>query len=151
MMIADIPPQYLIPAELESTHDRLINWARWSRDRPATHRAFSIEGRFRPEILRGDEEEQRRHATVPVDIRDALLVYRALVPPAFPREFAFTLAAEYIYRFEPRMMTGYLRRHGVRVRDRELRAQVSRAMYAARASIKRHESIPAVAIVEHRM
>ncbi len=120
--------------------NRLVNWARWSRDRPVTHRAFSVEGRFRPEILRGDEEEERRHASHPVDIRDALLVYRAIVPPAFPREFAFALAGEFIFRFEPRIFIGYLRRHGIRVRDRDLHQHVADAVFAAKAAIKRAEN-----------
>ena len=128
-----------IPAEFGATHDRLVNWARWSRDRPATHRAFSAEGRYRPETLRGDVEDERRRPAPPVDVRDALLVYRALMPPAFPREFAFVLAGEYIFRFEPRMFGGYLRRHAVHVRDRHLTKMVAAAVAAAHGALQRHD------------
>jgi len=52
MMLHEIPPYYLVPEELAGTHARLVNWARWSRDRPAVVRCYSLEGRYRPELLR---------------------------------------------------------------------------------------------------
>lgn len=124
--------------DIETTHLRLINWARWSRDRPAIVRCFSLEGRYRPELLRGDEEEERRHASIPVDVRDALRVYRAInTAHGFPAQQAFTLAAEYVFRFEPQMFAGYMRRHGFPIRQRELPAIVQGARIAARNAIER--------------
>lgn len=144
MMHREMPPHYLIPDELASTHERLVNWARWSRDRPAVVRCYSLEGRYRPELLRGDEEQERRHATVPVDVRDALRVYRAVnVAHGFPARMAFALAAEYVFRMPPEMFAGYMRRHGFPVRHRALAELVNDARYMARNAIARmdHKAI----------
>lgn len=144
MMHREIPPHYLIPDELASTHERLVNWARWSRDRPAVVRCYSLEWRYRPELLRGDEEQERRHATVPVDVRDALRVYRAVnVAHGFPARMAFALAAEYVFRMPPEMFAGYMRRHGFPVRHRALAELVNDARYMARNAIARmdHKAI----------
>lgn len=123
--------------DLEATHLRLINWARWSRDRPAVVRCFSLEGRYRPELLRGDEEEERRHASISVDVRDALRVYRAInTAHGFPAREAFTLAAEYVFRFEPQMFGGYMRRHGFPIRHRELPTLVQAAKLMAHNAMK---------------
>jgi hypothetical protein len=138
MMLHEMPPQYLIPEELAGTHARLVNWARWSRDRPAVVRCYSLEGRYRPELLRGDEEQERRHATMPVDVRDALRVYRAVnVTHGFPARMAFALAAEYVFRLPPEMFSGYMRRHGFPVRHRALAELVNEARYMARNAILR--------------
>lgn len=144
MMHREMPPHYPIPDELASTHERLVNWARWSRDRPAVVRCYSLEGRYRPELLRGDEEQERRHATVPVDVRDALRVYRAVnVAHGFPARMAFALAAEYVFRMPPEMFAGYMRRHGFPVRHRALAELVNDARYMARNAIARmdHKAI----------
>ena len=144
MMGHEMPPHYLIPDELSGTHERLVNWARWSRDRPAVVRCYSLEGRYRPELLRGDEEQERRHATVPVDVRDALRVYRAVnVAHGFPARMAFALAAEYVFRMPPEMFAGYMRRHGFPVRHRALAELVNDARYVARNAIARmdHKAI----------
>lgn len=144
MMHREMPPHYLIPDELASTHERLVNWARWSRDRPAVVRCYSLEGRYRPELLRGDEEQERRHATVPVDVRDALRVYRAVnVAHGFPARMAFALAAEYVFRMPPEMFAGYMRRRGFPVRHRALAELVNDARYMARNAIARmdHKAI----------
>lgn len=100
-------------SEDQSTHDRLVNWARWSRSGRSAAAARSIEGRYRPELLREGEEQDRRTATVPIDIRDALAVQRALCPTrGFPVKLRLVLSAEYILRLDIQRMQGYLRRHG---------------------------------------
>ena len=140
MIGQEIPPHYLIPEDLADTHARLQNWARWARDRPAVVRCFSLEGRYRPELLRGDEEQERRQASVPVDVRDALLVYRAVnVAHGFPVRAAFTLAAEYVFKMPQEMFSGYMRRHGFPVRYRALHELVNDARYSARNAIRRAE------------
>lgn len=139
-----IPPPDFDAAEDATTHDRLVNWARWARDRPSAMRCYSLEGRYRPEILRGDEETERRLATVPVDVRDALAVWRAINPAnGFPARAAFALAAEYVFRMPPDMFSGYMRRHGFRVRHRALAELVNEARYMARNAIARmdHKAI----------
>lgn len=145
-----IPPPDFDAAEDSTTHDRLVNWARWARDRPSAMRCYSLEGRYRPEILRGDEEAERRLATVPVDVRDALAVWRAINPAnGFPARAAFALAAEYVFRMPPDMFSGYMRRHGFPVRYRAIDALVNEARHMARNAIKRadgkalaHASVP---------
>lgn len=140
MIAQEIPPHYIVPEELTDTHARLKNWARWARDRPAVVRCFSLEGRYRPELLRGDEEQERRQASISVDVRDALLVYRAVnVAHGFPARAAFTLAAEYVFRMPPEMFSGYMRRHGFPVRYRALLELVNDARYSARNAIHRAE------------
>ena len=107
-------------------------------------RCYSLEGRYRPEILRGDEETERRLATVPVDVRDALAVWRAINPAnGFPARAAFALAAEYVFRMPPDMFSGYMRRHGFPVRHRALAELVNDARYMARNAIARmdHKAI----------
>lgn len=128
------------PEDLHPVHERIVNWARWSRDRPSACRVFSAERRYRPELLREDEEADRRQAPYPIDVRDALRVYRAITRPQFPREFALTLAAEFIFRLPPDRFCAYLRRHGLRARQRDLRDQVVRSMYSLRNALDRIES-----------
>lgn len=128
------------PEDLHPVHERIVNWARWSRDRIPIRRAQSAEGRYRPEGLQEAEEQDRRRAPDPVDVRDALRVYRAITRPQFPREFALTLAAEFIFRLPPDRFCAYLRRHGLRARQRDLRDQVVRSMYSLRNALDRIES-----------
>lgn len=97
----------------QSTHDRLVNWARWSRSGRSAAITRSIEGKYRPELLREGELEDRRAVSIPIDVRDALLVQRALCPTrGFPVKLRLVLSAEYIYRLDVQRMQGYLRRHG---------------------------------------
>lgn len=128
--------------EDKSTHDRLVNWARWSRSGRSAAAARSIEGRYRPELLREGEEEERRSASVPIDIRDALLVQRALCPTrGFPVKLRLVLSAEYILRLDIPRMQGYLRRHGhggTNARDIDLLTQA--AVTSAANSIRRMDA-----------
>jgi len=124
-----------------STHPRLVNWARWSRSGKAAARTKSIEGRYRPELLREGEEEDRRSASVPIDVRDALLVQRALCPTrGFPVKLRLLLSAEYIYRMDVPHLQGYMRRHGHAVNARDLNDLLSSAILSAGNSIKRYST-----------
>lgn len=126
-------------ADLPSTHDRLVNWARWSRSGRAAGVTRSIEGRYRPELLREGEERDRRSASVPIDVRDALLVQRALCPTrGFPTKFRLVLSAEYILRLDIPRMQGYLRRHGYGgTNARDIDALTRAAVASAANAIRR--------------
>jgi hypothetical protein len=129
-------------ADHNSTHLRLVNWARWSRSGKAAARTKSIEGRYRPELLREGEEEDRRSASVPIDVRDALLVQRALCPTrGFPVKLRLLLSAEYIYRMDVPKLQGYMRRHGHGgINARDLNDLLSSAILSAANSIKRYST-----------
>ena len=126
-------------ADHNSTHLRLVNWARWSRSGKSSARTKSIEGRYRPELLREGEEEERRSASMPIDVRDALLVQRAICPTrGFPVKLRLVLSAEYIYRMNVPTMQGYLRRHGHGgINAQDIDALLSSAVMSAANSIKR--------------
>jgi hypothetical protein len=126
-----------------STHLRLVNWARWSRSGKAAARTKSIEGRYRPELLREGEEEERRSASMPIDVRDALLVQRALCPTrGFPVKLRLLLSAEYIYRMDVPNLQGYMRRHGHGgINSRDINALLSTAILSAGNSIKRISTV----------
>lgn len=133
--------RHVIPEELAETHIRLTNWGRWAWDRPSVHRAWSAEGRYRPEGLRDDEADDRRRPVYPVDQRDALIVMRAINPVrGFPARSAFALAAEYIYRLEPFAFATYMRRHRVPIRHRDLLAEINNARWAAHSALRRVEA-----------
>jgi hypothetical protein len=125
---------------MQDTHDRLLNWARWSRSGkggPAT--CFSAEGRYRPERLTEAEEAERRSAS-PIDARDALLVLRAITPAnGFPVRFYLALSAEYIWRLQVPQWQGFMRRHGQSVQARDIEALVADARIAAKNAIRRRE------------
>jgi hypothetical protein len=122
----------------KTTADRLINWARWSRAGKSSARTKSMEGRYRPEMLREGEEEERRSASVPIDVRDALLVQRALCPTrGFPVKLRLLLSAEYIYRMDVPHLQGYMRRHGHAVNARDINDLLSSAMAAAASAVRR--------------
>lgn len=122
----------------KTTHDRLVNWARWSRSGKSSERTKSIEGRYRPELLREGEEEERRSASMPIDVRDALLVQRALCPTrGFPVKLRLVLSAEYILRLDVPRMQGYLRRHGHGATARDLDGLLRDAMASAANRVRR--------------
>lgn len=126
---------------LESTRDRLVNWARWSRSSPhRLHTCCSIEGRYRPERLTEADEVERRTALDPIDVRDALAVFRAINPAnGFPVRFTLTLSAEFIFRLSPGQFRAYMRRHGEPVRDREFDELVRVSIHAAANALQRRE------------
>lgn len=130
-------------ADHNSTHLRLVNWARWSRSGKAAARTKSIEGRYRPEILREGEEDERRSASMPIDVRDALLVQRAICPTrGFPVKLRLLLSAEYIYRMDVPKLQGYMRRHGHGgINSRDLDGLLSSAIMSAANSIRRISAI----------
>ena len=125
----------------KTTADRLINWARWSRSGKSAARTKSMEGRYRPELLRECEEAERRSVSVPVDLRDALAVQRALCPTrGFPVKLRLLLSAEYIYRLDVQQIQGYMRRHGHGgINARDVDGLVSNAVTAAANAIRRSE------------
>ena len=123
----------------KAIHARLVNWARWSRSGSSASRTKSAEGRYRPEHLRDGEEEDRRSASVPIDVRDALAVQRALCPTrGFPVKLRLLLSAEFIYRLDVQQMQGYMRRHGHGgISARDVDSLVSGAVCAAANAIRR--------------
>ena len=123
----------------KTTADRLINWARWSRSGKSSARTKSMEGRYRPELLRECEEAERRSASVPIDVRDALLVQRALCPTrGFPVKLRLLLSAEHIYRMDVPKMQGYMRRHGYAgINARDIDRLMADAMTSAQNAIRR--------------
>jgi hypothetical protein len=125
----------------KTIHPRLVNWARWSRSGKSSARTKSMEGRYRPEMLREGEEEERRSASVPIDVRDALLVQRALCPTrGFPVKLRLLLSAEYIYRFDMPKLQGYMRRHGHGgINARDIDGLMIGAMTSAASAIRRAE------------
>ena len=125
-----------------SIHDRLVNWARWSRSGRSAATTRSIEGRYRPELLREGEEADRRAVATPIDIRDALLVQRALCPTrGFPVRLRLVLSAEFILRLDVPRMQGYLRRHGFGgTNARDIDALTRDAICAAANSVRRMDA-----------
>lgn len=132
----------------QSTHDRLVNWARWSRS--GLHRlgtCYSAEGRYRPEVLRGDAEAERRTPLDPIDQRDALAVMRALSPAkGFPVRWYLALSARYIWRLDGFEFVGYMRRHKVPVgrSQSEHEMLIADAMRAAKARLIRQKVAPPI-------
>ena len=131
--------------DTNATRDRMVNWGRWARSGKApAARCYSIEGRYRPERLTIDEEEDRRTVRpLPIDTRDALLVFRAVNPAisGFPVRLHLALAAEFVFRLPPRNWQGYMRRHGYGgIPTQEIDALVVSALHAARNVLARRES-----------
>jgi hypothetical protein len=125
----------------KTIHNRLVNWARWSRSGKSSARTQSMEGRYRPEMLRDGEEAERRSASVPIDVRDALAVQRALCPTrGFPVKMRLLLSAEYIYRMDVPKLQGYMRRHGHGgINARDIDGLVTDALTSASNAIRRSE------------
>jgi len=84
-------------SDLMETADRLENWGRWARSRPAPARTRSLEGRYRPE--RGDLDDERRSPAPDVDALDASRVDRAIAPASgFPIRWSLLLKAHFVIR-----------------------------------------------------
>lgn len=127
-------------ADLRYTRDRLTNYARWSRSGsggPAT--CQSIEGRYRPERLTADEEQDRRRARTEIDVQDALQVWRAIQPVrGFPRPLWAVLSGAYVFRLRDEGLRRYLySAHRMSVRARDLAALVHEAEVAAHNRLQR--------------
>lgn len=123
-------------------YDRLENWARWSRNRRASAKTcYSAEGRYRPELLRGDAEVDRRTPIPSVDSRDALLVFRAIGPAhGFPKRWFIALSAVFIERLPVGyQLAGYMRKHGIPVTrsEPEQHRLILESVSAAGAAITR--------------
>ena len=103
---------YSIPPALVDVDDRLANWGRWAFERNRRGRARSIEGRYQPEQLRGDAEEDRRVASVFVDQLDASVVDRALaVAGGCPRRESLLLKLHYVERMSDESIRRQVRVH----------------------------------------
>jgi hypothetical protein len=127
-------------ADLQWTRSRLVNYGRWSRSGsggPAT--CQSLEGRYRPERLSQEEEEDRRRARTEIDELDALAVWRAIQPiRGFPRALNAVLAGVYVFRMRDESLRRYLHRyHRMSVRSRDLAALVHEAEVAAHNRLAR--------------
>lgn len=118
---------------------RLANWARWARDRHGRREhAGSAEGRYRPEQLRGDEEEDRRAPGPSVDVLDALEVFARINPTGgFPTRSYLALSAAFVFRCRGESFRAFLRRRGIGVRGREIESIVAEAVDDARRVLKR--------------
>jgi hypothetical protein len=125
------------------TIDRIVNFARWARTPrgAALATCYSAEGRYRPEMLRGDEAVDRSAPKPePVDVRDALLVWRAINPTqGFPVRWYMAISARFIWRLQGYEFAGYMRRHKVPVtrNEDEHDRLVYQALSAARNVIER--------------
>ena len=121
---------YELPADLADTDDRLHNWGQWARYRRPVHAARSAEGRFRRPA--GDDDP-RRTPELAVNTIDASRVDATIAPASgFPKRFAALLVAHYVIRADYRVTC---RRNGIRWQD--YRAEMLRAMYAARNCLTR--------------
>lgn len=88
---------YELPQDLADVDDRLANWGRWARERTRRSRARSAEGRYLPERLRGETEDDRRSAVEFVDAEDATRVDSALAPAnGFPKRESVLLKLHYV-------------------------------------------------------
>jgi len=77
----------------------LDDWGWWVRDRSGSgYRCRSIEGRYRPERVPGDDE---RVAARMVDERQCVAVERTICHPAFPREARIILAGWFVRKDSP--------------------------------------------------
>lgn len=137
------------------TVERIRNFARWARTpRGAKLSAcMSIEHRYRPERLHADELDDRRTPAPDIDVRDALVVWRAINPTAgFPARWYLALSARFILRLEGFAFGGYMRRHGVPVGRSadEHDALVAQALSAARNVLERADLARAQALRYNR-
>lgn len=125
-------------ADLTYTRLRLENWGAWSRDRRHFATAYSAEGRYRPERLAGDTESDRRRARRQVDVLDALQVWRAILPAhGMPLMCAMVLHGRYAHGLRDQSLRGWLRRHGMSVRGRDLEHVLHQAELAAHNRLAR--------------
>jgi hypothetical protein len=126
-------------SDLEPVRERLHNFGRWSRDHQARYECGSAESQYRPELLRGDEAEDRSEPDVPVDALDAEHVLDRLSPAHgrlhVPEYLA--LCARYIHHMDDRELAGYLRRRGHAVPRGDVQALMAQAVSAAARALRR--------------
>ena len=126
-----------------STVNRINNFAAWARTPRGEKLAscYSAEGRYVPELLRGDERADRSMPKPdPVDVRDALTVWRAINPvEGFPKRFYLAISARFIFRLKGWQFVGYMRRHDLPVgrSDEEHDGLVYQSITAAKNAIHR--------------
>lgn len=99
-----------------TTHEMLIDWAIVIRDYDSPGHCRSIEHRYKPEELRGDEEEDRRAPDRVVNLHTATTVERVITSPIFPMFNRQFLKAHYLWRARPEAICRHL---AVRFRDYE--------------------------------
>ena len=82
---------------VDASMDRALeDWGWWVRDRSGSgFRCRSIEGRYRPERVPGDDEREARRV---VDERLCLAVERAVCQPGFPSGARAVLKGWYVQR-----------------------------------------------------
>lgn len=91
----------------DSTHARLINWARVVRDSGGSPaHCNSIEGMYDrrndPDIARPDDDLQRqRRASIEPDTSDAWMVDKVLRGPTFPKLEHDLIVSHYLFRIRP--------------------------------------------------
>lgn len=85
---------------IDTVMDRMLDdWGWWVRDRSGSgYRCRSVEGRYRPERVPGDDERSARRM---VDERVCVAVERTICHPAFPKEARIILAGWYVRRDAP--------------------------------------------------
>lgn len=126
-----------VTTEADRVRDRLTNFGNWSRDPSGLGRCGSAERHYRPERLLGDTEDDRRRARVPIDVQDARVVWRALMPGGpIPPSHVRVLQACYVHRLRGESLRGWLRQRGVDVRGRDL-AALERAAFASAVRVLR--------------
>lgn len=114
---------YATDEELQEVRRRLENWGRWAAARAGRGRAYSAEGRYRPE--RGDHEP-RREVLPDVDPHDASRIDRCIAPVrGFPIRSSRLLLAHFVHRAFPAATCRRLQMP----RD-SYEAELHRAMYA---------------------
>lgn len=128
-------------ADLVWTRRRLANWGAWSRVGRHVATCYSAEGRYRPERLLGDTEDDRRRARTEVDIQDALAVWRAILPIyGMPLGLALVLHGVYVRRLRDESLRAWLRRRKMHIRGRDLASVVYEAELAAHNRLARYEN-----------
>ena len=117
-----------MPGPLAATHERLVNWGRWARDRRRRGRARSAEGRYLRERLTAEEDDgPRRTAAAVVDAADASRVDAALAPAGgFDPRASALLKAHYVFRAPPFVIA-----RRARVQVQRLTPEFDRALAAA--------------------
>lgn len=135
---------WLMSGDMTWTRERLRNWGRWSRDHRTLSHCFSAEWRYIPERLHGDTEDDRRRARYPVDTRDALEVWRAILPArGMPIALAVVLHGVYAHGHRGDSLRAFLRRRGMSVRARDLDSLVHEAELAAHNRLARRHPLTA--------
>lgn len=124
---------YVAP-ELATTHDRLVAWGRWSRDRALGHNhCASIEHRYVAPSLWDDE---RRRPTSSVNIREAVETFDVVC--RLPYRNRYLLHMWYVHRSP----VGFIQRK-LKLRYQQMAAELyqSRFFAAQRLGLLEQESI----------